>query len=251
MINLRLVIHSALTYFRQYYKDVLVGVITFSVAWTLLYRIISPPLTIQMITRWCLDEGTLTYDYVSLDDISPYLQVCAMASEDQNLPFHSGMDLAAIEKALDVNKKGKKVFGASTISQQVAKNVFLFPQRSYVRKGLEFYFTVWIETLWPKQKILEMYLNVAEMGTLVFGAEAAAKKYFNKSAKQLSIRESAAIISVLPNPRVYKVKSPGQYVASRQNDIVQLYYSLDGNLYLRELYVRSDKSLYDFSKYKK
>jgi hypothetical protein len=149
----------------NYYKDVIVAFIVFTVAWVLLYRVINPPITIQMLTRMLKDEGSLNYEYVSYEKISPNIKVCAMASEDQNLPFHSGMDIEAIQKAINVNKKGRKVFGASTITQQVAKNVFLFPQRSFIRKGLELYFTVWMETLWTKDKILEMYLNVAEMGT--------------------------------------------------------------------------------------
>jgi len=235
----------------NYYKDVIVAFIVFTVAWVLLYRVINPPITIQMLTRMIKDEGALNYEYVSYEKISPNIKVCAMASEDQNLPFHSGMDIEAIQKAINVNKKGRKVFGASTITQQVAKNVFLFPQRSFIRKGLELYFTVWMETLWTKDKILEMYLNVAEMGTLVFGVEAAANVYFGKPAAKLNIRESASIIAVLPNPRKYKVKNPGSYVSGRQNEITQLFYSLDGNYYLRELYVKSDKSLYDFSKYRK
>jgi monofunctional glycosyltransferase len=234
----------------KYYKDVIVTGLIITVGWVLLYRLISPPLTMQMLTRMAKDEGDFKYDYVSTNQISPYLKVCAMASEDQNLPFHSGMDIEAIQKAIHVNKKGKKVFGASTITQQVAKNVFLFPQRSYIRKALEVYFTIWIETLYSKEKILELYLNVAEMGTLVFGAEAAAQTFFKKSAAKLSLKESAAIIAVLPNPRKYKVNNPGNYVANRQGEISKLYYSLDGTHYLRELYVKSEKSLYDFSKYK-
>lgn len=234
-----------------YYKDVIVGGVLFSVCWVLLYNWVAPPLTVQMITRSILDEGSLKYTYTPYAKISPYVKVCAMASEDQNLPFHSGMDIAAIQKAMHVNRKGRKIFGASTISQQVAKNVFLFPQRSYIRKALELYFTLWIETLWTKEKILEMYLNVAETGTLTFGVDCAAQKYFRKSAAQLSLKESAAIVSVLPNPRKYNAANPGRYVADRQNEIVQLFYSLDGVQYLRELYVRADKSLYDFRKYKR
>jgi monofunctional biosynthetic peptidoglycan transglycosylase len=204
-----------------------------------------------MLTRLVSGEGDLKYDYVSEYKISSFVKVCAIASEDQNLPFHSGLDIEAIGKALDVNKKGRKVFGASTITQQVAKNVFLFPQRSYIRKVVELYFTLWIETLWPKDKILEMYLNVAEMGNLLFGVEAAAKTYYNKTADQLSLKESAAIISILPNPLKYNIRNPGPYVADRQGDIISLFYSLDGTQYLRELYIKSEKSLYDFRKYKK
>jgi len=235
---------------RKYYKDAIVAFVIFSVAWILLYRLVNPPITFQMVTRMIKDEGDFTYHYVHGNQISQHLKVCALASEDQNLPFHSGMDIAAIQKAINVNKRGKKVFGASTITQQVAKNVFLFPQRLYIRKAMELYFTMWIETLWPKDKILETYLNIAEMGTLVFGAEAAAQKFYKKPASKLTLRESAAIISVLPNPRKYKVKNPGAQVATRQNEIVQLYHSLDGVYYLRELYVKSDKSLYDFRKYR-
>jgi len=235
----------------KYYKDFLVFFIVITISWVLMCRIVSPPFTLLMITRLITSEGDFKYDYVSYHKISPYVKVCALASEDQNLPFHSGLDIEAIGKAININKKRRKVFGASTISQQVAKNVFLFPQRSYVRKGLELYFTFLIETIWPKEKILEMYLNVAEMGKLVFGVEAAANVYYRKNAADLSLNESAAIISVLPNPIRYNVKAPGNYVAGRQREIVDLFYSLDGTQYLRELYIRSDKSLYDFRKYKK
>ncbi len=239
------------TLIKEYYKDFAVLFIILTVSWVLLYRIVSPPFTLLMLTRILTSEGDFKYNYVSYNQISPYIKVCAMASEDQNLPFHSGLDIEAIGKAIDVNKKGRKVFGASTISQQVAKNVFLFPQRSYIRKGLELYFTILIETLWPKEKILEMYLNVAEMGHLIFGAEAAASTYYRKTAIKLSLNESAAIISVLPSPLKYSVKNPGNYVSDRKTDIVDLFYSLDGTQYLRELYIKSDKSLYDFRKYKK
>ncbi len=236
---------------RKYYKDALVLFLMVTISMVLLYRVISPPFTLLMLTRVLTTEGDLKYDYVPFDQISPYIRVCAMASEDQNLPFHSGLDIEAIGKAINVNKKGRKIFGASTISQQVAKNVFLFPQRSYIRKALELYFTFWIETLWTKEKILETYLNVAEMGNLVFGVEAAARTYYGKEAERLSLNESAAIISILPSPLRYNAKSPGNYVAGRQREIVDLYYSLDGNNYLRELYVKTENSLYDFRKYKK
>ena len=237
--------------FFDFYKDIMVSGIVISFAWVLVYRIVHPPATLLMLTRVLTSEGKLKYDYVDDEKISPYIKVCAMASEDQNLPFHSGMDIEAIQKAVAVNKKGRKLFGASTISQQVAKNVFLFPQRSYIRKGLELYFTFLIETLWPKDKILEMYLNVAEMGNMIFGVEMAARQYFNKSASRLSVKESASIIAVLPSPRNYRVQNPGNYVASRQREISELYYSLDGTSYIRELYVKSDQSLYDFRKYRK
>jgi len=237
---------------KSYYKDIVVGFIVFSVAWVLLLRVFYPPITLLMVKRIIYgNEKGLAYTWKSTNEISPYIQVCAMASEDQNLPFHYGMDLEAIDKALNLNKKGKKVFGASTITQQVAKNVFLFPQRSYIRKGLELYFTLLIETLWTKQRTLEMYLNVAEMGDMIFGVEAAAQAYFKKPAQKLTLSESALIIAVLPNPIKYSVKKPGGYVSERQQQISSLYHSLDGMHYLRELYIKTDNSLYDFKKYKK
>ncbi len=237
---------------KSYYKDIIVGFIIFTVAWVLVLRILYPPLTLLMVKRVInAEENPLSYSWRSMNEISPYILVCAMASEDQNLPFHYGMDLEAIDKALSVNKKGKKVFGASTISQQVAKNVFLFPQRSYVRKGLEMYFTVLIETLWNKQRILEMYLNVAEMGDMIFGVEAASQAYFKKPAQKLTLSESALIISALPSPIKYSVKKPSAYLIEREQQIVALYNSLDGTQYLRELYIKTDNSLYDFKKYKR
>jgi monofunctional biosynthetic peptidoglycan transglycosylase len=232
------------------FKKTIVLIITITVAWVLLYRLVAPPLTMTMIQRVFTDEGSLQYNYVDNNHISPFIKVCAMASEDQNLPFHKGIDFDAIQNAVAKNQRSKKTFGASTISQQVAKNVFLFQNRSYFRKALELYFTFWIETLWPKDKILEMYLNVAEMGTLIFGVEAAANSYFNKSAQNLSLKESAALIAILPNPRKYKVKNPGSFIANRQSQIQSLYYTLDGIMYLRELYVQTDHSIYDFGQYK-
>ncbi|MCZ2102576.1 MAG: monofunctional biosynthetic peptidoglycan transglycosylase [Chitinophagales bacterium] len=221
--------------------------ITVSLAWILAYRILPPPATLTMIQRIIMDEGVFNYQYVHFSKISPFIKVCALAAEDQNLPFHYGLDFDAINQAIEKNKKSKKKYGASTISQQVAKNAFLFPQRSYLRKGLELYFTFWIETLWPKEKILEMYLNISEMGSLVFGVEAASNCYFKKSASKISLKESASLIAVLPNPRKYKVKSPGNYIAARQSKIQSLYHTLDGKLYLRALYVRSDQPIYNFA----
>ncbi len=244
-------VKSITGWLRTKYKDIIVVFLMVTVAWVLLYRLINPPFTLLMVTRLFEDKGTLRYSPVSSSQLSAYIKVCAMASEDQNLPFHSGLDLEAIGKAMKVNRRGKKLFGASTISQQVAKNAFLFPQRSYIRKGLELYFTFLVETLWSKEKILQTYLNIAETGTLVFGVDAAAATYFSRDAGGLSLQQAARIIAILPSPRKYNAANPGPYVSGRQNEIVSLYHSLDGNNYLRELYVRADKSLYDFSKYKK
>ncbi len=239
------------TFLKKNLGNLLVGWVMFSIFLVLLYRFVPPLLTLQMINRMILDEGEFSYRYVPSHKISPHTKVCAIAAEDQNFPFHYGVDFEAIEKAIKLNKKRKKTFGASTISQQVAKNVFLFPARNFFRKALELYFTFLIEALWSKEKILEVYLNVAEMGTLTFGAQASATRYFGKNASELTLSESAALISVLPNPRKYKVNKPGNYLAKRQRQIQSLYYQLDGTAYLREMQVKSEKSLYDFSKYKK
>lgn len=246
------IINRFLAVLNEYYQDAMVFLFILSIAWVIIYRFVAPPITYLMVQQYLTSiEGNLGYDWVDYNDISPYMKVSVMASEDQNLPFHEGIDLEALQKAMAINKKGKKVYGASTITQQVAKNVFLFPNRSFFRKGLELYFTFLIELFWSKEKVLEMYLNVAEMGPMTFGVGAASAKYFKKSPEKLSLNESALIVAVLPNPRKYSVKSPGAYVSGRKQEIVSMFYQLDGENYLRELYINTDKSLYDFSKYKK
>lgn len=158
----------------------------------------------------------LKRDYVSLAEISPYAKLAVMASEDQAFPDHNGFDWKSIEKAMKYNKrKPGRVRGASTISQQVAKNVFLWQGRSWFRKGMEVYFTFMIETIYSKRRIMELYLNVAEMGKGVFGIEAAAQKYFNKPASSLTRSEAAQIAACLPNPKVYTVRPISRQVAGR------------------------------------
>ncbi|MCB0659351.1 MAG: monofunctional biosynthetic peptidoglycan transglycosylase [Saprospiraceae bacterium] len=220
--------------------------ITLTVVWVVLYRFIFPPSTFLMVSKYGIGY---TYSPKDLNKISPELQVCAMAAEDQMLPFHFGLDIEAIQNALARNKRSRKTFGASTITQQVAKNAFLFPHRNFIRKGFELYFTFWIETLWPKSHILATYLNIAEMGDGIFGAEAASQTYYKKKSSQLNISESAAIVASLPNPLKFNPKSGSGYAAQRKSKITQLYYSLDGRHYLRELYIRLDQPIYDFSKY--
>lgn len=238
---------------KTYYQDVIVCSVVLSVAWVMLYSFIAPPITTMMIKKLFSDDADhgLIYKWTKYEDISPYLKVCALASEDQNLPFHYGIDIEAIENALAVNKKGRKTFGASTITQQVAKNAFLFPARNFIRKGLEVYFGILIEVIWSKERILETYLNIAEMGPKVFGVGAAAQYYYKKSAIKLSLQESAGIIAILPNPVKYNLKKPGPYISERRGEITSLFYQLDGTNYLRELYIKSEESLYDFKKYKK
>jgi monofunctional glycosyltransferase len=158
-------------------------------------------------------------DWISIDEISPNLQRAVIASEDPKFLTHNGFDFEAIAKAIDANKRRKVKMGASTISQQTAKNVFLYPSRTYLRKGLEAYFTVLIETLWDKRRILEVYLNVIELGPGVYGAEAAAQYYWKKPAYKLAQGEAQLFAAILPNPRRWNPKRPTNFVLRRRNFI--------------------------------
>lgn len=173
--------------------------LVFTVVWTLAYRWINPPFTSLMVRDW-MDGKSVQRDWMPLDEMSPRIAYAVMAAEDQNFCAHTGFDFKAISKAMESNRNGKKLRGASTITQQVAKNVFLWPQRSWVRKGLETWFTLLIEVLWPKQRTLEVYLNVAEWGDGVYGAEAAARHHFGRSAADLSRSQAARLASILPSP---------------------------------------------------
>lgn len=174
-----------------------------------------PPLTLTQAGSLLSGEG-LKRDYVTSAAISPNLKLAVMASEDQVFPDHGGFDWKNIKKAMNENKrKPNRIRGASTISQQVAKNVFLWQGRDWLRKGLEVYFTKMIEWIWGKQRILEVYLNVIETGPGIFGAEAAAQAYFQKPAARLSRREAALIAACLPNPKRYTVKPLSAFVAAR------------------------------------
>ena len=172
-----------------------------------------PPITFTQFDSLISGRG-LKRDYVSSSEISPNAKLAVMASEDQLFPDHNGFDWKSIEKAMAYNKKKPgRIHGASTISQQVAKNVFLWQGRSWLRKSLEIYFTFMIETLWSKERILDLYLNVSEMGDGVFGIEAASRKNFGKSAAQLNRREAAMIAASLPNPKRFTVKPLSGFVS--------------------------------------
>jgi len=197
-----------------------------SVGSTLLYRWVPVPLTPLMVIR-CVEQMnngksmTLKHDWVSLDEISPKLQLAVVCSEDQNYLKHYGFDWGAIEKAMKSNDSGKKIRGGSTISQQTAKNVFLWQGRSYIRKGFEAYFTLLIETFWSKERIMEVYLNSIEMGNGIYGAEAAAQYWFKKSAAKLNKDESSAIAAILPNPLKYVANPPSAYISKRKTWVKQ------------------------------
>jgi monofunctional biosynthetic peptidoglycan transglycosylase len=187
--------------------------------YVILLRWVDPPITITQLTNWVQGNG-LNRDYVDRTDISAQAMLAVMASEDQLFYEHSGFDWERIQAAMRHNeRRPNKIRGGSTISQQTAKNVFLWQGRSYVRKGLELYFTFLIETFWGKKRILEVYLNVIEMGRGVFGIEAAARTYFKKPASRLNRQEAAMIAAVLPSPKRYKIKPLSNYVAGRSRFI--------------------------------
>lgn len=192
-----------------------------SLFFVVLFRFVPVPVTPLMLIR-CVEQlldgkkPQLEHTWVSIDAISKNLVLAVISSEDQNFMNHFGLDIKAIERSVQASKKGaRRLRGASTISQQTAKNVFLWPYRSWVRKGLEVYFTMLIEIVWSKQRILEVYLNSIEMGRGIYGAEAASQHYFKKNARNLSRSQAAAIAAVLPNPCEYSANSPSPYIKSR------------------------------------
>ena len=198
-----------------------------SIGWVILARFVPVYVTPLMFIRSieALAAGEVprnSKDWVSMDKISRNMVQAVVASEDNLFVQHHGFSVNDIEKAIKHNKKGKRIRGGSTISQQTAKNVFLWPKRSYLRKGLEAYFTVLIELFWSKERIMEVYLNVIEMGDGVYGVQAAAQTYFNKDALQLTKSQSALIAACLPNPRKYSVSNPTSYIQRRKSKIVSL-----------------------------
>lgn len=200
---------------------ILVWFLMVTIIWVLLYRFINPPITLLMVLRNIerSSDGKpakMEKKWVDFDEMSDNMKRAAVSAEDQLFLKHIGFDVKAIEKAFKTNKKGKKVKGGSTISQQTAKNVFLWPGRSWVRKGFEAYFTLLIEMLWSKERILEVYLNVIEMGDGIYGAEAAAQAYFGKSCTNLTRSQAALIAACFPNPRRWTPKKPTTYIKHRQ-----------------------------------
>jgi monofunctional biosynthetic peptidoglycan transglycosylase len=200
-----------------------------SILMVIIYRFINPPVTPLMLLR-CGEQVIdgksmkLSKQWVPINQISPNLQTSVIASEDIHFLTHFGFDIEAIQKANELNKKGRKIHGASTITQQTAKNVFLWPGRDWIRKGVEAYFTLLIETFWSKQRIMEVYLNVIEMGDGIYGAEAASQRYFGIDASQLSKEQAALIASVLPNPRKWHPNAPSSYIQRKKNRILNVMY---------------------------
>lgn len=196
-------------------KKIILGIFISHLLYLVLLKFVDAPISITQINSIINGDG-FNRSHVNLNEISIHGKLAVIASEDQLFPDHNGFDIKSIKKALAYNKrKPGRVRGASTISQQVAKNIFLWQGRSWIRKGLEVYFTFMIELIWGKKRILEMYLNEAEMGRGIFGIEAASQKYFKHSAKKLTKVEAAMIASSLPNPIRYTVKPPSRYVSRK------------------------------------
>lgn len=207
-------------------KHLLLGSLLMSITAVLAFRWVDPPASAFMV-KDLVEDVNVKQQWVSIERISPSMVQAIIASEDQNFEQHYGFDVEAIEKALQHNeritnfkKSSRRIRGASTLTQQTAKNMFLWRSRSWVRKGLEVYFTVLMEVLWPKKRIAEVYLNTAEFGKGIYGVESAAKRYFGKRASELTLNESALLTAVLPNPKRFKVDSPSPYVLQRRDWIV-------------------------------
>ena len=220
-----------------YARNILIFFFVSTLLTVIIYRFVPVCITPLMLIRnieqlFGGDKLSLKKEWVSIDKISPNMINAVIASEDNNFMSHFGFDFDAIEKAQKRNKKGGRVYGASTITQQTAKNVFLWPQRSWVRKGFEVYFTLLIETFWSKERIMEVYLNVIETGKGIYGVQRASQIYFDKPASKLTKSQAALIAVSLPNPRRFSPQTPSSYLYKRQNQIIKLM-SLIGNTDLK------------------
>lgn len=199
---------------------ILIGFVL-SILTTVAYKWINPPITPLMVIRKVQLGAPIEHEWRDLEDISPYMVQCAIASEDNNFLGHKGFDWGAIDRAIEERESGRRKRGASTISQQTAKNVFLWPKSSWVRKGFEVYYTFLIENIWGKERIMEIYLNEIEMGEGIYGAQAAAQHYFNKDAKNLTRREAALITACYPQPLKKSPVHPSKRVQKRANQLVK------------------------------
>jgi monofunctional biosynthetic peptidoglycan transglycosylase len=210
----------------NYIWKTIVCFVVLSVLSVILFRWVPVPVTPLMVIR-CLEQKAdgkkmhMEHDWEPFENITPKLQLAVVCSEDQNYLKHFGFDWGAIQKAMKENEQGKNMRGASTITQQTAKNVFLWPGRSYIRKAFEVWFTLLIEIFWSKERIMEVYLNSIEMGDGVYGAEAASQHWFRKKASKLTKDEAAAIAAILPNPLKYKANPPSSYISKRKEWIKQ------------------------------
>jgi monofunctional biosynthetic peptidoglycan transglycosylase len=201
---------------------IILSLFILSILITIMYRWVNPPVTPLMLIRKITDDAPIRKQWVDIENISPHLIASAIAAEDNHFLGHRGFDFGAIQKAVNERKTGKRKRGASGISQQTAKNVFLWTNQSWLRKGLECYFTVLIELFWGKERIMEVYLNVIEMGDGIYGCEMASQLYFHKKAKKLTLRQAALITACYPNPRKWNPAKPTSYINHRASKIAQL-----------------------------
>jgi monofunctional glycosyltransferase len=213
---------QVLKFIWRWTKRLSIAFFLISIFWVIALKWINPPITILQIRENFKNEGKQLREWRDMDEIAPAMALAVVSSEDQNFMKHNGFDFGAIEKAVKFNEKNtKRTRGASTISQQTAKNVFLWPNRSWLRKGLEVYFTALIEFFWSKERILEVYLNVIETGTNTFGVQAASKKFFKKDAVKMSKSECALIAAAIPSPRKSNPGKPTAYLQKRKDHILR------------------------------
>jgi len=213
----------------------LAACLLFSLVPVIALRWITPPTSAVMLQRILVEGQQLDYQWVPLSQITPQAALAVVAAEDQKFPHHWGFDLQSIRNAVERNARGHRLRGASTLTQQVARNLFLWQGRSYLRKGLEAWFTMLLELCWSKQRILEVYLNIAETGPQTFGIQAAARRYFGRSASTLTREQAALIAAVLPNPLRFHADRPSGYILSRRDHILQQMSQLGGPAYLQNI----------------
>ena len=207
--------------------------ILISIIPVLVFRWVAPPTSAVMLTRTLIEAEQQDYQWVPLAHISADLPLAVVASEDQKFPDHFGFDISAIKDAVEQHAQGRRLRGASTLTQQVARNLFLWQGRSFLRKGLEAWLTVLLELLWSKERILEVYLNIAETGKQTFGVQAASLKFFSRPASAVTREQAALLAAVLPNPLRFQAKRPSAYVIKRRNEILGQMAQLGGRAYLK------------------
>jgi len=224
--------------FSLFIIKLLVLLVIISLTWVMLYKFVNPPFTPLMLIRYFEEDGSgrsIKKEWKGYDEISGNMKMAVIAAEDQTFPFNNGFDYEAIGDAIDEKLDGGRLRGASTITQQTAKNVFLWSERSWLRKVMEAYFTVLIDKIWGKKRILEVYLNVIETGDGIYGVDEAAQVYFGKSSKHLDIVDSALIAAILPNPRLWSPAKPTEYLIEREIWIRNQINGLGGTSYLKNI----------------
>lgn len=214
----------------KWVKRIIIGLFLLSIVLTFTYKWMPVPFTELMLKRYFINGSKIEKKWIPINSISNSIQLAVVSSEDQNFIKHHGFDFKQIQKVLEDQQEGGRVRGASTISQQTAKNVFLWDGKNYIRKGLEAYFTCLIEWVWGKKRIMEVYLNVIEFGDGIYGIEAASQHYFGKSASNLTKAESATLAALLPNPRKYGKNINGIYIQKRKIWILKQMRNLGGTL---------------------